>query len=221
MKLQFLGDSKDCFKWDYHDFLTREMGYEILNVAFMMTPDEKNSHGRTEAANFPAGRKIVNFCQLLRTTKDPRHVGDLPKIASSQYVVKFHKPQTYFTHPTRYQYFSDVSHSKKQVVFLDPDNGFEPERTVSEKHLAYPDVFRILDQTQTDTIISVFHHFRRIQFHENYKRIQERLNGLPSTAIHWKNFLMFVGISKSEEVVYKIKEADFLYSQNYERVSVL
>jgi hypothetical protein len=27
MKLQYLGDSKDSFKWDYHDWLASEMKF--------------------------------------------------------------------------------------------------------------------------------------------------------------------------------------------------
>jgi len=40
MKLQYLGDSKDSFKWDYHDFLARGLGYSKFTIALMMTPDD-------------------------------------------------------------------------------------------------------------------------------------------------------------------------------------
>ena len=33
MKLQYLGDSKDSFKWDYHDVLSTHLDVETLVVA--------------------------------------------------------------------------------------------------------------------------------------------------------------------------------------------
>ena len=40
MKLQYLGDSKDSFKWDYHHFLMEALGYSQLTIAWMLTPDD-------------------------------------------------------------------------------------------------------------------------------------------------------------------------------------
>jgi len=221
MKLQYLGDSKDCFKWDYHDFLTREMNYDIFNVVFMLTPDDDNNHGRSKASEFPASQQLVNFCETLKSTREPKRLSDLPRITSSPYSVEFHRLETCFDHPTRYQYFSGISYSEKQIVFLDPDNGFEPEKSISEKHVAYQDVFRILDQTPNGTLLSVFQNPRRIRIHEDYARIQERLHGLPTTAIQWSNKLIFVGISKSEEVIRKAREVNLLYANKYSDVSIL
>jgi hypothetical protein len=48
MKRQYLGDSKDCFKWDYHDYLMSALGYKILNILLMMTPDDKSNDGKTK-----------------------------------------------------------------------------------------------------------------------------------------------------------------------------
>jgi len=43
MKKQYLGDSKDSFKWDYHDFLAGELNYPVLNIMLMMTPDDESN----------------------------------------------------------------------------------------------------------------------------------------------------------------------------------
>lgn len=39
MKLQYLGDSKDSFKWDYHHFLVDALGYRHFQIVWMMTTD--------------------------------------------------------------------------------------------------------------------------------------------------------------------------------------
>ena len=54
MKRQYLGDSKDCFKWDYHDHLMSAHGCKILTILLMMTPDDKSNDGKTKPDLFPA-----------------------------------------------------------------------------------------------------------------------------------------------------------------------
>jgi len=38
MKRQFLGDSNDSFKWDYHDYLATRLGYPQLSEDEGVTP---------------------------------------------------------------------------------------------------------------------------------------------------------------------------------------
>jgi len=62
MKLQYLGDSKDSFKWDYHDYLTDALGYNLLNILLMITPDDETNEGKTNPDWFPARKEIIDFC---------------------------------------------------------------------------------------------------------------------------------------------------------------
>lgn len=57
MKLQYLGDSKDSFKWDYHDYLIRELGYPVLVIGLMLTPDDDTNHGQSDPSQYPAQTK--------------------------------------------------------------------------------------------------------------------------------------------------------------------
>ena len=59
MKLQYLGDSKDSFKWDYHDFLVSELEYPLLNIALMMTLDDGGNDGKTHPSLSPARDEII------------------------------------------------------------------------------------------------------------------------------------------------------------------
>ena len=61
MKLQYLGDSKDSCTWDYHDYLTDALGFELLNILLMMTPDDNTNEGKTKPDRFPARREIIKF----------------------------------------------------------------------------------------------------------------------------------------------------------------
>ncbi len=265
MKLKYLGDSKDSFKGDYHDYLVQKLRYPFLNIAFMMTPDDESNNGKSPPSLFPARGEIIEFCEHLQKKRSIQVVRRLPKITGSIYKVKFHEEtlaakldhehlrQSGFETPelscprrrasrhrgfpikdfgndtvianldsndkesvfiNRTQYFSNFSADANQILFLDPDNGFEPEKSYSEKHVLYSDIALILGQISDDSVISVFQHFRRKSFVKDFARIKERLHGGYATAIYWHS-LMFVAIGKSQKVIARVGEANEKYSRKY------
>ncbi len=214
MKLQYLGDSKDSFKWDYHDYLAQELSYPFLNIALMMTPDDESNDGKSHPSLFPAKSKRVEFCQHLREKRSIEAVRRLPETTGSSYTVKFHNESTFITNQNRMQYFSGFSADVNQLLFLDPDNGFEPEKSYSKKHVLYSDIASLLGQISDDSVISIFQHFRRKSFVEDFARIKERLYGGDATAIYWHS-LMFVAIGKSQKVIAQVGEANKKYSSTY------
>lgn len=214
MKLQYLGDSRDSFKWDYHDYLTSTLKYPTLNIILMLTPDDNSSQGKTRPELFPARKSIVEFCYELRKHQNIKMIQKLPKITRATYVVELHKVETYLTNHNRKEYFSAISAEEKQVLFLDPDNGFEPKKSGNEKHVLYKDLDDILDQVSEETVISVFQHFRRIAFCDDFARIRARLHSGYATAICWHS-LMFVAISRKKETIEKVIAANHQYSQDY------
>lgn len=80
MKHQYLGDSKDSFKWDYHHFLVEELGYSQLKVAWMMTPDDHGPDGKMSPERFPARPEILAFCNRLRSYREPSLLSELPPL---------------------------------------------------------------------------------------------------------------------------------------------
>ena len=126
----------------------------------------------------------------------------MPLITESKYSVDLHKPNEYVSKKDRLLYFTGIASNENQLVFIDPDNGFEPEKLFNEKHVRYSEVFSTLDQISSESIVSVFQHFRRIKFTHDFIRIRQLLDNssmaVYTTAIFWYQ-LMFVLISKSEE----------------------
>jgi hypothetical protein len=214
MKRQYLGDSKDSFKWDYHDYLTAALGYPTLNVILMLTPDDNSKKGRTKPELFPARKAVIDFCRELRKERDIQLIKKLPSKTGSKFTVQLHKGETHLTNRNRRGYFAGISGEKKQVVFLDPDNGFEPEQSSNKEHVLYEDVSSILDQISDETVISVFQHFRRIRFNDDFTRIKERMHSGHVTAICW-HYLMFVAISKSMDTIKKVMAVNRQYLQGY------
>lgn len=212
MKLQYLGDSKDCFKWDYHDFLTSLLGYSKFNIALMMTPDDGGNDGQTHPSRFPARPEVISFCHDLRKSRSIETIGTLPAATGASYKVSFHNGGDCFDNYARYNYFSGFENSDDQLVFLDPDNGFEPEKSCNEKHVRYADLSRILDQLSDNSVVSVFQHFRRVKFPEDYSRIKSRIEFGFSTAIYWHS-LMFVVLSKSEKTLDRVNVTNQEYAK--------
>ena len=215
MKLQYLGDSRDCFKWDYHNYLTSALDYPLLNIALMMTPNDKTNDGNTESHKYDAPDRILKFCDDLKDSKDKdiEMIKLLPSYTDANYRIILHKNSTQITNNNRIDYFSNITHETKQVFFLDPDNGFEPEKKFSNKHVLYSDIERILQQTSNQTVVSVFQYFRRIPFDDDLMRIKHRLHSGDATAIIWPS-LMFVAISKAEKTINRIREINKEYLKN-------
>jgi len=218
MKLQYLGDSKDSFKWDYHDCLTNALGYKLLNILLMMTPDDETKEGKTEPDWFPARKEIIEFCHELRSKRDISKIKLLPRITGSDYETNLHKPENYILRNNRNSFCSGISNHCDQVVFLDPDNGMEPEKKYSEKHVRYSELPLILDQISENSVISAFQHFRRKKFRDDFARIKERLLAIvPSanvTGIFWHQ-LMFVVLGMSERTIEEIRVINKAYAQKY------
>jgi hypothetical protein len=212
MKLKYLGDSRDSFKWDYHDYLNVTLGYPMLNVALMMTPDDNTNNGTTEPETFPARPAIIDFCRDLRNKKDIQLIRQLPSRTGADYTVVLHREATQIMNTNRRKYFSGIVDENRQVLFLDPDNGFEPEKKYSDKHVLYSDIETILQQVSEKAVISVFQYFRRLSFPTDFMRIRQRMMSGHATALYWHS-LMFVAISKSKETIDKVRTVNRQYSQ--------
>jgi hypothetical protein len=212
MKLQFLGDSKDSFKWDYHDYLTTELGFPRLTVALMLTPDDAGAHGQTKAESYPARPSILSFCQKLQAGLDVAFISSLPSYTGSPYQLILHKGAA--SADDREAYFSELDSTVNQIFFLDPDNGFEPEKTSSDRHVRYNDITGILQQLNEQSIVSVFQHFRRISFREDFARIMFRLGQACATAIYWHS-VMFIAIANSKGAIERVREANSKYAQTH------
>jgi hypothetical protein len=221
MKLQFLGDSKDSFKWDYHDYLTSALEYPTLNIILMLTPDDNSKQGETKPELFPARKAVICFCRDLRKKPDIQLIKKLPSKTGSKYSVELHKGETHLTNKNRSEYFTGISGEKKQVIFLDPDNGFEPEKSCHKEHVSYKDVNSILDQISDGAVISVFQHFRHIRVNDDFARIKERMRSAYTTAIYWPSHLMFVAISRSQDTIKKVQDINCQYLQGLSPVRTL
>jgi hypothetical protein len=214
MKRQYLGDSKDCFKWDYHDFLVSHLGFSVFNIALMLTRDDEGSHGQTRPSLFPARKEIVRFCQELRASRTLQQIKCLPSVTGADYKVSLHNEETLFADQDRKEYFSNLDGSTDQLIFLDPDVGFQPENYFGEQHVTFKDLARILEQVTDNSVVTVFQNFRYIKFQKDFQCIRERNLVGKMAAVYWHS-LMFVAVSKSKDAIKEVIAANSLYEKSY------
>lgn len=213
MKRQYLGDSKDSFTWDYHDFLTAGLGYPLFNIVLMLTSDDGTGQGRSRPELFPARPEVIAFCRQLRSGRNFQYLRRLPVKTNADYRVRLHKGRTVFAHADRQRYFSGFSADRNQVILLDPDNGFRPDGSAHNKHILYSDIDYVLEQISDSSVLTVFQHFRYIPFDDDFRRIRSRLPAEHATAIYWRS-IMFVAVSRSGDAVERVRAVNRRYAEN-------
>ncbi|MGB8813237.1 MAG: hypothetical protein WCC57_08625 [Paracoccaceae bacterium] len=211
MKRQYLGDSKDSFKWDYHDHLVRMLGYQTLKVAWMMKPDDGGTDGSSAPELFPARPEVLRFCNQLKASHDPGLVTSLPSATEASYSVALSEPVLGRDDKLESAFFHGIKAGKSDVVFLDPDNGFEPEKSSTDRHVRYNDLETLVRAAHPDAVITVFQHHRRRKFPDDFARIRERIVSGNTCAIYWHS-LMFVCISSSHLTMARVREINHAYA---------
>ena len=109
-------------------------------------------------------------------------------------------------------FFAGIEAGSEQVIFLDPDNGFEPERSFTDRHVRYSDLDQLMRTAPGDAVVVVFQHHRRKKFADDFNRIRERLTSGYSSAIYWQS-LMFVCLASSPETIERLRNVNREYAR--------
>jgi len=213
LKRQYLGDARDAFKWEYQDLLCRQLGYSELQIVPMLTPDDETNEGSLHSTKFAAASEIHDFCEMLRRSRSLDGLKLLPSMTGADYRVRLHKPETIFLDLERDAYFSNLHTEPDQLVFVDPDIGFEPQGR-HEKHVAFADVKSLLDQATRSSAVSVYQHKRRTEpFQKTLEGIRRRLVNVNSAAIFNHN-VMFITLSCSRFAIDRVAGINGAYAAN-------
>lgn len=216
MQLQYLGNSRDAFKWEYLDFLAKELEVPVLKVVPMLTPDGDSRKGSTPPSLFPSLEGIQKFCCHLQKNRRLKEIRKLPKYtnAKDKYKVKLYKENEIFFGGSekRERYFSDIisdiKHAAKEIVFLDPGIGFCFSESASREHVTYSDIWTILDKVDESAVIVAYQYrwpFTKFEVH--YGKIAGKLEeyACDKTALLGGGASILVAISKSEERIDRVR----------------
>lgn len=218
MKLQYLGDSRDSFKWHYHDYLVNNNSNAgSLGVIPMLRPNNGTTEGGTNSYDYNGSSETQDFCHLLRMNRDISDIRLLPKYTGSNYQLIVHKPLEYYFHQSSKEYFEGIPCTN--ICLLDPCTGFEPKNP-NDNHVQYEDIAYFINTLPKRGVFSIYQHFRRKKFTEDFKAISKNLaeNSHPfclnSCAIFWRSDVMFVQTSKSKDEIRLIHEINIEYASN-------
>src|SRR5262245_16868996 len=104
----------------------------------------------------------------VRSRSSAEAIRDVPgrasAVTSANYQVLSYKPDEYFNSRNRRHYFAEISTVANQVIFFDPDNGFEPEKSCENQHLSYQELQDVLERLSPHSVVTVFQYFRRMPF---------------------------------------------------------
>ncbi len=209
MRRQYLGDEKDAFKWDYHHFLAHKTGVGAMRVLFMLTGnnEEKPWEGSSDPRNFKgADERIYSLCDALKFSKTEDWmfldiIRELPGGADYRVHSDRDAERGFFDDRDREQYFGKFApDGGDELVFIDPNTGFERVAGTTCSHVRYDDIARVMSGVSEDSLVSVCQHSAYRSFDEHYRAIKKNLP-LYSTALYWngagRGGMMFVVAGRS------------------------
>jgi hypothetical protein len=157
MKLQYLGDSRDAFKWDLLHWLITNSNPAFERVAYipMLTPDDLHpAHGRTPHSRFKSRSEVRDF--VIRLGEEPRSLdrvrefGILDPSRRFEVVIQESSDQRSHDRPN-------------SLVFFDPDNGFETKTQRGSKWLRHAVLQRIVSELPDSGAVVVYQHRPRLR----------------------------------------------------------
>lgn len=163
MRYQFFLDARDYVKYALLDDLISQLGLDQLTLIWMLTPDVGNTHGNVQP-RFDESRSALNEF----FTRAPRpQLTDVQNYYASRGVrctSYGDTPEHYFTQKRRSEYFAGVETTNLQdaVVFLDPDNGVEPQSGASILHVRLKELSDLWSRMSDGGILVVYQHKPRV-----------------------------------------------------------
>jgi hypothetical protein len=145
MKLQYLGDARDAFKWDLLHWICTASPFTKLVFVPLLTPDvEGSNEGRTSHHRFKCQEFIRPFLESLK--EEPRTLNRIAALGTvhpeKQFQVYVFAPEKFIgTGIDRRKYWSDFDASafENAIVFFDPDIGYETKARFEKKKPTGPE----------------------------------------------------------------------------------
>ena len=191
MKLQYLGDARDAFKWDLlHWICTKSSPYfDVLAFVPMLTPDIENSNeGHTPHQWFKCRDFIRPFVTSLK--KEPRSLEGITALGSAEqnapsFRVSLFAPSEYIgSGNQRAKYWASFEPERldNAVVFFDPDNGFETKTQHGRKWVRHLELRHFLSRLPKTSAVVVYQHRPRRKWIDLFADLKDSL-GYAHTAV--------------------------------------
>ena len=183
VKIQFLGDSRDAFRWDLLHWLCSRSAppfSKLLFVPLLTPPDPSLRHGQTPHTRFPARPEIQDFVGSLRAHPEGLNaIRRLGRVETNwSFDVVIHAPDTVIHDGIRRgEYWRGLQPPLygNTLLFLDPDNGFEIKSDRGNKWVLDAEVAWLLCELPPSSIVVVFQHWPHRPWNQVFEALLPRL----------------------------------------------
>jgi len=227
MKLQYLGDARDAFKWDLLHWICTKSSPRFANLIFvpMLTPDSENStEGKTPNKWFQCREFIRPFINSLK--KEPRSLERISALESveqnapsfhvslfslSRYIEPDNRRNDYWVGFTPEEY-------ENSVVFFDPDNGFETKTQHGTKWMRHTEVKHFLSRLPKSSVVVVYQHRPRRTWDDVFAGLMKSLDYTHTAVAAHEGNLAFVALAGNESAGRRVIAAVEKYANEHKIV---
>ena len=226
MKLQYLGDSRDAFKWDLLHFICAHPVSQLNRLVYvpMLTPDDPNpTDGRTHHSRFPVRPELSEFiAELGRTPRSLLQITRLGRLQNDNNFPVLIWPSEAFMGKAaaREDYWMRWSarNNDHSLVFFDPDNGFETKTQRATKWVRHEELKSFLEDLPESAAIVVYQHRPRRKWADLFADLQRKLTYAPHVLEAHEASLAFVFLTKSAETAERISRLLEEYRRHHPQV---
>ncbi len=226
MKLQYLGDSRDAFKWDLLHWICSHSDppfSKLLFVPLLTRDDPMPIDGQTPHTRFRARPAIQAFVGSLRGHPEGiRAICALGRIDPSKvFDVQIHAPATAVPDGvSRSEYWLDLQphvHANT-LLFLDPDNGFEIKSERGGKWVLDSEVAWLLCDLPVSSAVVVYQHWPHRPWSTVFKGLLPRLQYAPYVSAAHDHSLAVILLARDPETGWRIDTAVKAYAKAHTKV---
>jgi hypothetical protein len=230
MKLQYLGDARDAFKWDLlHWICTRSLpSFSTMVFVPLLTPDVKESNeGLTPHHWFECRDFIRTFVVSLKA--EPRSLERIAALGSAETLNRFQvsvfAPETFVgAGGKRSEYWIqfDASKLENSVVFFDPDNGYETETRDGEKWIRHSELRSFFSQLPETSVAVVYQHRPRRTWPDLFADLTKKLTYAHTAIAAYEANLAFVAMAGNATVGRRVATAmeEYAETKNHRKINI-
>lgn len=218
MKLRYLGDARDAFKWDLLHWICVKSSPHFDELAFvpMLTPEiGKSKDGQTPHEWFECRDFVRRFVISLK--KQPRSLKRILALGSADpntlsFRVSLFAPTRFVSSgKQRVEYWAGFEPEKLEntVVFIDPDNGFETKTQHGTKWVRHSELKHLLSRLPKTSVTVVYQHRPHRKWADIFADLRNSLDYAHTAVAAYESNLAFVaiagGVSAGERIFSAIK----------------
>lgn len=228
MKLQYLGDYRDAFKWDLLHWLctTSQSPFSQLLFVPMLTPDDPvPTDGQIHHRQFTAREFIHTFVEDLRVA--PRSLARVSRLGAQpgqpSFAVQVHGSERLVpSGTTRAEYWRDISLRDREntLVFCDPDNGLETKTQRGPKWIRHQEVRDLLNGLPPSSAVMVYQHRPRRTWQDLFAQLGSSFSEYaPYACAAYDHTLALVALTRNANVFNSATRAMIGYAAQHPKVA--